>query len=291
MAIPILKNWHEYFTEHPDEGLGSSYERIVLNKKLHEIIQKYNCETVLEVPTFGFTGISGINSMELAKEGLEVFLIDNHKERIELVRNVWEQVGLHADFLFQENFEKLGFLNNTFDLTWNFSSLWFVNDLNEFLSELARVTKKVIFICVPNRSGFGYLQQKYSSLQELKKHLKERNIIPKNIKKTMKKLNWKLVERNYIDAPPWPDIGMNKEKFLASLHLSFLLNKKQKEDADKLCILDYYSGKNNTFPTDMLKHYWFERIAPKFIKFFWAHHKFLLFVNNDTSENSNPETP
>ena len=291
MAIPILKNWKEYFTENPDEGLGSSYERIVLNRKLHEIIQKYKCETVLEVPTFGFTGISGINSMGLSKEGLDVYLIDNDRNRIELVRDVWKKVGLHADFLFQENFEKLGFLNNTFDLTWNFSSLWFVNDLNEFLSELTRVTKKVIFICVPNRSGFGYLQQKYSSLQELKKHLKERNIIPKNIKKTMKKLNWKLVERNYIDAPPWPDIGMNKEKFLASLHLSFLLNKKQKEDADKLCILDYYSGKNNTFPTDMLKHYWFERIAPKFIKFFWAHHKFLLFVNNDTSENSNPETP
>ncbi len=289
MAIPILKNWQEYFTEYPDEGLGSSYERIVLNRKLHEIIQKYACETVLEVPTFGFTGISGINSMDLAKAGLDVYLIDNHKERIELVRDVWKQVGLRADFLFQENFEKLGFLNKTFDLTWNFSSLWFVNDLEEFLGEITRVTKKVIFICVPNRSGFGYLQQKYSSHQELKKYLKEKNIIPKNIIKRMKKLNWKLVERNYIDAPPWPDIGMNKEKFLASLHLSFLLKKRQKEQADKLCILDYYSGKNSAFPTDMMNHYWFERIAPKFIKFFWAHHKFLLFVNNDSYKNLNPE--
>ncbi|MBN2017876.1 MAG: class I SAM-dependent methyltransferase [Candidatus Cloacimonetes bacterium] len=279
MAIPILKTWKEYFIDKPDEGLGSSYERIVLNNKLDEVIHNYQCHRILEVPTFGFTGTSGINSMYLAKKGKEVYLIDNNKERIELVRSVWNRVGIHADFLFQENFEKLGFLDKTFDLTWNFSALWFVNDLEQFLGGLTRVTKKVIFICVPNRSGFGYLQQKYSSLHELKKHLKEKNIIPKNIISIMKKLNWKLVERNYIDAPPWPDIGMNKEKFLASLHLGFLLKKKDKSEGDKLCILDYYAGRDPEFSEQMMKYYWFEKIAPKFIKFFWAHHKFMLFVD------------
>lgn len=287
MAIPILKTWREYFGDKPDEGLGSSYERIVLNNKLHEITQKYNCTRILEVPTFGFTGTSGINSMDMAIEGKEVYLIDNDKERIELIRNAWEKIGIHADFLFQENFEKLGFLDKTFDLAWNFSALWFVDDLEEFLGELARVTKKVIFICVPNRSGFGYLQQKYSSLRELKENLKEKNIIPRNIIRFMKKLNWRLVEKNYIDAPPWPDIGMNKEKFLASLHLGFLLEKKQKQEEDKLCILDYYSGQDPAFPTNMMKYYWLERIAPKFIKFFWAHHRFMLFVNNSVSDSQN----
>ena len=33
MAVPIINDWVKYYTN-PDEGLGSSYERIVLNQLL-----------------------------------------------------------------------------------------------------------------------------------------------------------------------------------------------------------------------------------------------------------------
>ena len=34
MAIHILQIWGKYFFQDKDEGLGSSYERVILNKKL-----------------------------------------------------------------------------------------------------------------------------------------------------------------------------------------------------------------------------------------------------------------
>jgi len=93
MAIPILKNWKRYFTN-IDEGLGSSYERIVLNNKLETICKHFNISSVLEAPSFGFTGLSGINSMGLAKDGKKITLLDNDKERIELIEKVWEEMGI-----------------------------------------------------------------------------------------------------------------------------------------------------------------------------------------------------
>ena len=65
MAIAILDRWRFYFDVNRAEGLGSSYERVVLNRKLDDIRQQYHISTVLEAPAFGFTGLSGINSMDL----------------------------------------------------------------------------------------------------------------------------------------------------------------------------------------------------------------------------------
>ncbi|RLC51413.1 MAG: hypothetical protein DRI23_05110, partial [Candidatus Cloacimonadota bacterium] len=80
MAIPILKTWQNYFSN-PDEGLGSSYERIILNNKLNQICSHFKIKSVLEAPSFGFTGLSGINSMDMAKNGLDVAVADNDNNR------------------------------------------------------------------------------------------------------------------------------------------------------------------------------------------------------------------
>ncbi len=187
MAIPILKNWKRYFTN-IDEGLGSSYERIVLNNKLETICKHFNISSVLEAPSFGFTGLSGINSMGLAKDGKKITLLDNDKERIELIEKVWEEMGISLKIEYSKELNSLPFADDSFDLSWNFSALWFVDDLSDFLKELTRVTSKAILLCVPNRSGMGYISQKILGHKELKKHLKEENIIPGNIKREMKKI-------------------------------------------------------------------------------------------------------
>lgn len=280
MAIPILKTWANYFIDNPNEGLGSSYERVVLNSKLQQIIGRYECQSLLEVPIFGFTGVSGINSMNVAKSGIPVTLIDNAKSRLEMVKEVWSKSNLSAEFRFQRDFRKIELLSDSIDMSWNFSALWFVNDFAKFLAELTRVTKKVIMICVPNRSGLGYLSQKYISGADLRTVLHEENIIPKNIIAGMKELNWNLVERNYIDCPPWPDIGMDKRDFLKIFHLDFILSSKSEKVDEKVCILDHYKGKDPDFPEKMMKYFWLEKILPKFCKSIWAHHKFLIFENS-----------
>lgn len=279
MEIPILKMWKKYYLEDRNEGLGSSYERIILNLKLEEIAKIFSVNSALEVPIFGFTGLSGINSMWLAKKKINVHLIDNDKGRVELIKKVWNEVKLDVNLIYQQKFEKFPLKSKSIDFAWNFSAIWFIDDIDEFLRELTRVTSKVIMICVPNRSGFGYLYQKYNSGVDLKKFLNEEFIIPKNIIKSMSRNGWKLLDKNYIDCPPWPDIGMAREDFLKKCKLGFLM-RKDTSQIPFYSIMDYYSEKNRSFKEEMLKFIWFEKMAPNFIKFFWAHHKYLLFTDN-----------
>ncbi len=274
MAIPILHSWKNYFTDH-DEGLGSSYERIILNKKLASVCKHFRIRTVLEAPAFGFTGISGINSMGLAREGYSVSLIDHDRERIESIRKIWKETDLKSDIHFSKDYRKLPFSDENFDFSWNFSALWFVQDLSIFLKELTRVTSGAILLCVPNRNGIGYLSQKFLGKENLRKFLIEDNIIPGNFINIMKELGWMLLDKNYIDCPPWPDIGMPKEKFLEILKLEWLLKNKTHQPVS---IMDLYSGEDDNFEEQMLSYSRFEKNAPGFIKFFWAHHRYFLFI-------------
>lgn len=277
MAIPILKTWRRYFEESRHEGLGSSYERVVLNLKLKELRQRYEVGTCLEAPVFGFTGLSGINSLGLARSGTAVTLVDDDHDRLRLIRQAWLEVGEGFRGIFLNGFSRLPFAEKTFDLSWNFSAMWFVDDMKAFLAELTRVTREAIFICVPNRSGMGFLSQKYISGADIRDVLREEQIIPKNIASCMVSLGWRLVAADYIDAPPWPDIGMHKEEFVKLFGLGGLFKKQRQSPAGQLTIMDYYSRKDESFPQRMLQYYWFEQRAPRFIKAVWAHHRYLLF--------------
>lgn len=278
MALAILKTWKEYFDVDRDEGLGSSYERVILNRKLDAIRRQYAVKTVLEAPAFGFTGLSGINSMDLAMKGVAISLLDHDRERVERIQEVWAEARLPLDAGVVDSYRHLPFRTGVFDMSWNFAAMWFVEELDRFLAELVRVTSKVIVIGVPNRNGLGYLSEKYVSGAELRHLVREAHIVPKSIVRSMRQHGWKLVEHVYIDAPPWPDIGMKKEDFLQVLNLGSLVRRESTSTASgPLSIMNYYTGADPAFERNMLKYYWWERMAPRPIKFFWAHHRMLCF--------------
>jgi methyltransferase family protein len=282
MAIAIMKSWKTYFDTSRDEGLGSSYERVILNQKLDAIRRQHAVKTVLEAPAFGFTGLSGINSMGLARSGVAVSLLDHDQERAKRIRELWDEIRLPLDAKYVQDFSSLPFKSNTFDMSWNFAAIWFVQDLDLFIAELARVTSKVIVIGVPNRTGLGYWLEKWAAGREISPTVREAHIVPKNIIRSMKAVGWRLIEHTYIDAPPWPDIGMKKEDFLHKLGLGLLVRQSNTSVPSRpLSIMDYYTGADPQFERRMLKYAWWERIAPLFIKFFWAHHRVLQFEPED----------
>jgi len=287
MAIPIIDNWQRYFDD-PHEGLGSSYERIVLNLKLMEICQRFGISSVIETPSFGFTGLSGINSMQMAIDGKAVTLEDHDFQRIELIRKTWSELKYPLNINLNTDYSKLPYPDDGFDLAWNFSALWFVKDLSQFLSELSRITKSAILICVPNTDGFGYKMQMKQISPKQRQMIHPENIKPERIIGNMIKLKWSLCEFEYIDCPPWFDIGTSKEEFLARL----LPWKKKAENSDPnvlskqalqpqrkqpVSILNLYNGSNPEFSGQMLRYSWFEKTAPNWIKKYWAHHRYLLF--------------
>ncbi|MFO7660474.1 MAG: class I SAM-dependent methyltransferase [Candidatus Cloacimonadaceae bacterium] len=276
MALPILHNWANYFTDY-HEGLGSSYERIILNQLLLNLKRRYKFDTVLEAPTFGFTGITGLNSIVLSRSGCNVTLLDHDSERVDKIQQIHRELNAEIDVQVISSYHPLPYADKSFDFSWNFSALWFVEDLSAFLSELCRVTSKAILLCVPNRDGLGYKWQKAHSDIPSGLVFNENNIDPILLKAELKKLNWILIREDYIDCPPWPDIGMNKEKFLGS-YLSKIRIKSTKERPRKqVSIMDFYSGKDSGFAQRMLKFSLLENYAPTSFKKQWAHHFWMLF--------------
>lgn len=193
--ITIESNWKHYFKNH-HEGLGTTYERFILHRYFKQIRSEYLIQSVLEAPSFGMTGISGINSLWWALSGCQTAIVDHSKERIDLIKTVWQEIAFSANFIFNSNsFTTLPFKDHSFDLSWNFAALWFVPRLEEFLNELTRITKKVIFICIPNRSNFFYKLRMVS--QRNSNFLYEKNINSAKIKKIMSKLKWQVEDQGF----------------------------------------------------------------------------------------------
>ncbi len=276
--FPIIDTWREYFTN-PDEGLGTVYERFLLHRFFARLKTRYSVQSVLETPSFGMTGVSGVNSLWWAKNGIVPVVMDNDRERIRLTRQIWQKLGLHADFVFSSHFVPLPFKDRSFDLSYNFASLWFVPDLKSFLDELNRVTKKVIFISVPNRWGVGY-QLRLHWPGSPKPRLHFDHIKAKNFAPHLQTLGWRLVEKGYFDVPPWPDFPLKKEVLFDRLKLGFLLKilkRNQNEPNQRTSILDYFSGVRPQLDRQTLKFGFLEK-APWPVRPLWAHHRYYIFV-------------
>ena len=280
MALPILDTWKSYFTN-SHEGLGSSYERIILNDLLLRLKKLYKIKSVLEAPIFGFTGITGLNSIALSQSGCVTTLVDHDAERLELVEKVVRGLSPDIQTKVVTGYSALPFEDSSFDMSWNFSALWFVDDVSVFLTELSRITAKIILICVPNQSGLGYKWQKANTDIPHNIVFNENNIDPLQIKHIMKSLKWKYVGGDYIDCPLWPDIGMSKEKFMGKYLASLKLSQKEMKPKQTVSILDYYNGSDPSFPLRMRKYSFLERFAPTTFKKIWSHHHWLLFENTN----------
>lgn len=279
MAIPIINTWKNYYPI-AHEGLGSSYERIILNKLLLTIFNKYNIENVIETPCFGFTGITGINLVALAQAGCAVHLEDHDPDRLAFIEETWQSLNLNVHTKLNADYRKLDYPDGFYDLAFNFSAMWFVEDLPGFVDELCRITRRCILICVPNRDGIGFKGQLKGYNQEKYPDLHPGGIDVRSIVWLMRKQGWKLVDEGYIDCPPWPDIGMSKEDYLKQI-----LGKCPHADdspppklpAEPLSILPYYRGEDPDFAGRMLRFQALELIAPRAFKRIWAHHRYLLF--------------
>ena len=280
MAIPIINDWEKYFTD-PHEGLGSSYERVVINNLLKRTADRYGVKSVLESPSFGFTGISGINLLSLADLGIRVYLEDHDERRLDLIGKLWSELGRPLQTAYNRDYRKLDYPDSSIDMYFSFSALWFAQDLPCFLREVSRITDKVIFISVPNITGLGYKMQIKDYSPQKYPDLRLGNIDRKSMIFILGKLGWKLREAGWFDCPPWPDIGMAKEDLLAKwlpAALGSLIRKRGSAvRRAPLSILDHYAGKDPDFSSRMMKHNWLEKFAPRVWKKYWAHHYHMVF--------------
>jgi Methyltransferase domain len=269
--ITITNCWQEYFSK-PDEGLGTTYERFILHHYFDWLKSRYAIDSVLEAPSFGMTGVSGINSLWWASKGAKVTVVDQSAARLEAIQKTWSGTGFSAEFICQSpSSAVLTFADNSFDLAWNFAALWHVKDGETYLGELARVARKALFICVPNQQNVCWVLRPHDANEYELNNINTDWIISRVAPR-----GWRLVRTGFFDVPPWPDIAMKKENMLKMVGLGTLAKSMEGGNGKELCILDYFSGRAPGMEKDMLKYGLLEH-SPNWIKKFWAHHRFLVF--------------
>jgi len=271
-------------TDNYDEGLGTVYERFMLNHYFERLMDSYVIRNCLEVPIYGMTGLTGINSVYLAKKGCNLMLVDTKKENILEAEKLWKSIPVKGgyDTLLHEDLSKLPFINNSFDLVWNFAALWHVKNAGLLLNEMARVSSNLVLIFVPNKKQPGYPLRKYVLDSNFFTTIDESWIDLNRITKQLKLQGMRVIDEGLIDIPFWPDTAVPIKRLFKKRDVN-------EEKSDKGMskgfwrwdIMSYYRGNNPQLKDKIEKFSFLEkRSIPRQLKTLWAHHLYGLYSKN-----------
>ena len=274
-------SWKHYLTDY-NEGLGLVYERFVLNDFLLALQQEHDIQTVLEAPLYGMAGVSGINSVALAQAGCEVTLVDDNPQRAAGVRRIWDELGLDATVLEVEpgDWGNLPFDDDSFDLAWDWAALWYLADAAALLNELARVSRDLVFVAMPNRRQVGYFLRKRVLDRDFFQTVDERWVDVGRIRRALEEAGLRIVQQGVLDVPPWPDTVMPASEVLKRLGLrSKKLEQQFTGDNWQWSTMAYYLGQQPELHERVMRYAWLDRVRlPWRLKAVWAHHRYLLGV-------------
>lgn len=262
-----------------NEGLGLVYERFVLNDLLNQARLDHSVTSVLEVPIYGMAGVSGINSVGLARSGCAVTLVDNNAERLADVGRVWGELKLKPTLVEHTDLSRLPFADRSFDLVWNHAALWHVGEQAEaLLAEMARVAARAVLVAMPNRWQVGYLMRKYIVDKPFYATIDERWVDMGRITRLLRAAGLQISQNGVVDVPPWPDTVMPAAEFLQRLGIR---NKSVQErfqgSSWQWSTMDYYTGKNPGLRERVMRYAFLERLPlPWQVKAVWAHHRYVV---------------
>lgn len=268
-----LKNLTDY-----NEGLGVVYERLVLNDYLDHVVDRHSVKTVLEAPIYGMAGVSGINSVRLAQRGCTVTLIDENARRLAEVQRIWGELNLHPTFVHHTDFAHLPFPDRTFDLAWEWAALWYLPNAQDLLKELARVSRRLVFVAMPNRMQVGYLMRKHLLERDFVDYVDEGWADIQRIKKTLRSASVKFIDEGVLDVPPWPDTVMPASQVLQKLGIrSKRLGAQFTGSGWNWSTMDYYLDRRPELKARIDRYTFLEHAPlPWQIKAIWAHHRYVL---------------
>lgn len=267
-----------------DTGLGTSYERVAVARLLAALTERYTIRKVLEGPTDGITGISGINSVPLARAGASVDLVLGNTDEVALAERAWEALGLSDRVAIRAtDGDSLGVEPRSHDLVWNFNSLPQVASADALLDEMCEASSRFVMVFVSNTWNYGFpihrLHHKVAG-----EPWSHGNISVMNIRAVARKLSdrgFKVVERLLVDVPWWPDIDSPIEE-VAATFLPFLKrfvsgSKRLERYTWTIDTLPYFDDERlATLLSDIEKHFAIENTGFKPLQIFFAHHRGVL---------------
>jgi methyltransferase family protein len=272
--------WRKYLTDY-DEGLGLVYERFVLNDFLTDLVDVYGIESVLEAPLFGMAGVSGINSVALAEQGIDVTQVDDNRERLDGIARIWRQdlkLPVNQVQVGRAGWHQLPFPDNSFDLAWEWAALWHINDPVGLIGELARTSRNLVLIAMPNNIQFGYWMRKHVIEREFFETHDESWTNMSLLRRVIEDTGLKIIERGVLDVPPWPDTVMPASEVLPRLGIrSQRLQDQFEVDGWEWSTMAYYMGDEPDLRERVIKYAWLDQAPlPWQLKTVWAHHRYIL---------------
>lgn len=191
-----------------DEGIGTVYERVVIDDYFRQLQAERGIRTVLESPADGVTGVAGINSLEFPRNGGTVWLANPSQQMLDNARRVWKQQGLidRAHFTHCE-VDDTPFDDDAFDLVWNYCMFERFRDPAPLVAEMKRISRRYVLIMTQNVYNLGTLFHKvYHAMCDLEwDHGYGRQMTLGAIRRAMLDQGLHIEEEGSIDIPPWMD--------------------------------------------------------------------------------------
>jgi hypothetical protein len=269
-----------------DTGIGTSYERLAIYSLTERLAGELNIQSSLEGPIDGITGINGINSIALARQGVRATVVLPSEDLIRYAKRFYEMenCGSNVDFICSR---ELSF-HSQFDLVWNFNCLPQRDDHEAVLEQMARCSRKYIMVFTSNTRNYGFWIHRLHHVVE-KEFWYHGNIQVMDMRKisaTLRNLGFRTIRHLYVDVPWWPDIDSPIEEVAGSF-LPFLrpfLKKSRR--------LEIYKYNDVNFPyfhekrkAELLQvfgpHPNFESSRIPLLKLLFAHHRGILAEKMD----------
>jgi SAM-dependent methyltransferase len=280
MTMTETNTWRKYLTDY-NEGLGLVYERFVLNDFLDDLRRQHNLQSVLEAPLYGMAGVSGINNVIFAQQGVPVTLVDDNEERLAGVRRIWaDDLRLPVNLVHTppNRWGALPFADHSFDLTWCWAALWYIPDPAGLLRELARTSRKLVFVAMPNNIQVGYWLRKLVIDREFFATHDEAWTNIGRIRHILEANGVEIIGQGVLDVPPWPDTVMPANEVLKRLGIrSRQLEQQFTGEGWRWSTMAYYLGQEPDLRDRVLKYAWLDHAPlPWQVKAIWAHHRYLV---------------
>jgi SAM-dependent methyltransferase len=256
-----------------DEGIGTVYERVVIDDYFWQLQNERNICTILENPADGVTGVPGINSLVFARHGGRVWLANPSQRLLDGARAVWARQGLLNSATFTCcPIDETPYKDDSFDLVWNFCMFERFCNPSSLITEMKRVSGHYVLIMTQNFYNFGTVFHKiYHKNKKLEwDHGYDQQMTIHAIRTAILEHGLHIEQEGTVDIPPWLDtwdmpLRGELKKLLA------LTGKKWEWK-----IKTQNQSTNVTLPWPIAFVRWIEANLPEWFRRFQAHHLFIL---------------
>lgn len=259
-----------------DEGIGTVYERILIDEYLRGLQVNRGIQSVLESPADGVTGVPGAMSLEFARNGGMVALTNPVQGMLDCARQVWERENIvdRAKFVHCE-VDSTPFEDNSFDLVWNYCMFERFSDPSPLVAEMKRVSRRYVMLMTQNFYNFGTPFHKiYHGISAMEwDHGYGRQMTMPAIRRALLDQGMQIEEEGEIDIPPWVDTWDMPLRGAVKQILA-TVGKKWEWKIDS----DNKNSGNGKASSSKLVHLFrdIELNLPRWFRRFQAHHLFIL---------------